>query len=68
MLQSVEVPLVYDSCMYTHSASYKARTYIKSGLKKNFLYILLIAKLNAHIRDRCTFPYKKKKKEKKEPE
>lgn len=66
MLQSVEVPLVYDSCMYTHSASYKARTYIKSGLKK-ISYILLIAKLNAHIRDRCTFPYKKKK-EKKEPE
>lgn len=53
-------------CIHTVQAIKRALI-LKVDLKKNFLYILLIAKLNAHIRDRCTFPYKKKK-EKKEPE
>lgn len=56
-----------DVCIHTVQAIKRALI-LKVDFKKKFLYILLIAKLNAHIRDRCTFPYKKKKKEKKEPE
>lgn len=53
-------------CIHTVQAIKRALI-LKVDLKKKFLYILLIAKLNAHIRDRCTFPHTKKK-EKKEPE
>lgn len=47
-------------CIHTVQAIKRALI-LKVDLKKNFLYMLLIAKLNAYIRARGTFPYKKRK-------
>lgn len=52
-------------CVYTHSASDKARTYIVKGLKKKNSYMLLIAKLNVYLFNLVVLFHAKKKKENK---
>lgn len=52
-------------CVYTHSASDKARTYIVKGfLKKKFLYAIDCETECIFIQSCCTFPCKKKKEKK----
>lgn len=49
-------------CVYTHSASDKARTYIVKGfLKEIFLYAIDCETECIFIQSRCTFPCKKEK-------
>lgn len=50
-------------CVYTHSASDKARTYIVKGFsKKKFLYAIDCKTESIFIQSRCTFPCQKKRK------
>lgn len=55
-------------CVYTHSASDKARTYIVKGFLKENSYMLLIAKLNVYLFNLVVLFHAKKKKKKKKKE
>lgn len=50
-------------CVYTHSASDKARTYIVKGFLKENSYMLLIAKLNVYLFNLVVLFHAKKKRE-----
>lgn len=52
-------------CVYTHSASDKARTYIVKGFLKENSYMLLIEKLNVYLFNLVVLFHAKKKKENK---
>lgn len=55
-------------CVYTHSASDKARTYIVKGFLKKNSYMLLIAKLNVYLFNLSVLFHAKKKRKRKKRE